>query len=174
MTGDQDCAVEATQEAFLRAFERFGTLREPEKFPVWVASIAIHAARDILRRRRREVPSNAETFDVARQQQIGGGLEELVCSLEDARSLREAVQRLPVDSRAVIVLYYLREQDIADIARTLGVPEGTVKSRLSHARSLLRRMVEQDRKVETVSPEVRTANFGDIESQRGRAHDLER
>ncbi len=144
MTGDQDCAVEATQEAFLRAFEQFNTLREPDKFPSWVGSIAIHSARDTLRRRRREIPSDTEVLDAAGRQQAADDPEGRVCHLEQIQSLREAIQRLPLDSRAVIVMYYLQEQGVACIARVLGIPEGTVKSRLYHARSVLRRFVGDD------------------------------
>ncbi|MEX0975393.1 MAG: sigma-70 family RNA polymerase sigma factor [Bacillota bacterium] len=151
VTGDRDCAVEATQEAFLRAFEQFNTLREPEKFPAWVGSIAINSATDTLRRRRREIPSDAEMLDAAGQQQAADDPEGRICHLEQIQSLTEAIQRLPLDSRAVIVMYYLQEQGVAGIARSLGIPEGTVKSRLYHARSLLRRFVERDPERDAIS-----------------------
>lgn len=142
VTGDRDCAIEATQEAFLRAFEQFGALREPEKFPAWVGSIAVNLGRDALRRRTREIASDALVIDAAGGWQSADDPEQQVCHLEQVQSLGAAIQGLPLDSRAVIVMYYLQEQNVADIAGALGIPEGTVKSRLHHARSMLRRSIE--------------------------------
>lgn len=141
MTGDQDIAVEATHEAFVRAIERYHTLREPKKFPVWVTSIAINIARDILNRRKREIPSTGEVLEAQDQVRVDTGPERLVSRNEDFVMLREAVKRLPADSRAVIFFYYVDECSIAEIAALLGIPEGTVKSRLFAARALLRRMM---------------------------------
>lgn len=172
VTGDQDCAIEATQEAFLRAFEQYDTLREAAKFPAWVGSIAINSARDALRRRGREIPSDVETLDAATEGQATCDPEEQICGLEQVQSLGEAIQRLPVDSRAVIVMYYLQDQGVAAISRTLGVPEGTVKSRLYHARSLLRQFIEQDPGRGIVPTEGTTTCFGGTSSLR-RAHDHE-
>jgi RNA polymerase sigma-70 factor (ECF subfamily) len=138
VTGDRDWAAEATQEAFLRAFEQIDSLRELERFPAWVGSIAVNSATDIMRRRKREIPLGAEALDEAGERETAGGLEDRICHLEQVRGLREAIGRLPLDSRAVIVMYYFQEQDVARIATALGIPQGTVKSRLHHARALLR------------------------------------
>ena len=167
VTGDRDCAAEATQEAFLRAFERFDTLREPEKFSVWVGSIAINSARDIFRRRRREIPSDAEMLEAVDQLETASDPEDRICGLEQVQILREAVSKLPLDSRAVVVMYYLQEQGVADIARTLGIPEGTVKSRLYHARSLLRQLVEMDPERDAASNKDVAAGFGNTRARRG-------
>lgn len=171
MTGDRDCAVEATHEAFIRAFERYDTLREPGKFALWVGSIAINIARDIFRTREREVLSTDEELDALTQVHTDAGPEPLVSRNEDVVKLREAVRRLPVDSRSIIILYYLDECSIADIAAMLGIPEGTVKSRLFAARTLLRRMMGQDEAVEA-ERRANVADCGNMDSQQGRARDL--
>lgn len=167
MTGDRDRAAEATQEAFLRAFERFDTLREPEKFSVWVGSIAINSARDIFRRQRREILSDTETLEAVDLLETAGDPEDRICHSEQVQILREAVSKLPLDSRAVVVMHYLQEQGVADIARTLGIPEGTVKSRLYHARSLLRKMVEPDPEQDAAVNRDVVPDFGDNRSRRG-------
>lgn len=167
MTGDRDCAAEATQEAFLRAFERFDTLREPAKFSAWVGSIAINLARDIFRRRRREISSDAKTLVAVGQQDAAGDPEDRLCGFEQTRALWEAVSMLPLDSRSVVVMYYLQEQGISGIATELGIPEGTVKSRLHHARSLLRQLIEPGPEPDTAGGKGVAHQFGNVRSRRG-------
>ena len=74
--GNQEFAIEATQEAFLRAFERFDTLKDMDKFSSWVVSIAINKARDTMRKRKREVLMEPYTLTEA-----FGPKEEVVKSI---------------------------------------------------------------------------------------------
>lgn len=138
--GDRECAIEATQEAFVRALERFGTLRDQDKFGPWVGSIALNAARDMLRRRNRELPDDEA---VLRHGSAGAAVEEIACSREDVGFVHEAIALLPVQFRDVVTLYYIGELDVASIAKTLGVPEGTVKSRLHRGRAWLREFIKR-------------------------------
>lgn len=172
--GNQDRAVEATQEAFLRAFERFDTLRDPTKFPSWVTSIAINAARDRLRERARETPSDTATFDARSGDSIDDGPEGQACTLDEAERLRDAIRKLPADFRAVVVLYYLHEENIASVARLLKIPEGTVKSRLFRARSALRRIIGLNREGPPgVSLTKVAGDFGDTGTQSGEENGLD-
>lgn len=139
MIGDRDCAVEATHEAFVRAFERFGTLRDRDKFGAWVASIAVNAAKDILRRRKREMPDSEA---VARDNHAPEAVEEIAVAREGAQTIQQAISLLPSQYRSVIVLHYVEELDVAAIAGRLGMPEGTVKSRLHRGRAWLREFIE--------------------------------
>lgn len=139
MIGDRECAVEATQEAFVRAFERFGTLRDRDKFGARVASIAVNAARDILRRRKREMP---DTETVARDGRAPEVVEEIAVAREGAQTIQEAISLLPSQFRSVIVLHYVGNLDVASIAERLRIPEGTVKSRLYRGRAWLREFIE--------------------------------
>ena len=70
-----------------------------------------------------------------------GGLS----SADDDRALRDAVERLPAKYRDALVVFYFHEMDIAAAAVTLGLPEGTVKARLSRGRDLLRRKLMEGR-----------------------------
>lgn len=139
MIGDRECAVEATQEAFVRAFERFGTLRDRDKFGAWVASIAVNAANDIMRRRKREMP---DIEAVARDGRAPEVVEEIAVAREGAQTIQEAISLLPSQFKSVIILHYVGDLDVASIAKRLGIPEGTVKSRLHRGRAWLRGFIE--------------------------------
>lgn len=137
--GDRECAVEATQEAFVRAFERFGTLRDRDKFSTWVTSIALNAARDVLRRKRRETVGIEDISG----QSSPDPVEEAVLENENAHSIQEAISALPPLYKTIVILHYVAEHDITHISRALGIPEGTVKSRLHRGRMLLREIIER-------------------------------
>lgn len=137
VTGDVECAVESTQEAFLRAFERFDTLRDHSSFSSWVTSIALNAARDTFRKRGREL-SIGEKLASLPSGNRSLMVEEEACDKESTYAVREAVRSLPLDLRTVIILFYVQDLDIQSISRILGIPAGTVKSRLSRARAWLR------------------------------------
>ncbi len=145
IVGNPDCAAEVTQEVFLRAFEQYESLEDPDKFPAWIGAIAANLARDSVRAKWRELPSDV---DLLVEVDLRGSTldpEESVGRMQDLCDVREAVRKLPIDSRAVVVMYYLQEQSVGAIATALGIPEGTVKSRLYHARSRLRQFVREDR-----------------------------
>lgn len=137
--GDRECAAEATQEAFVRAFERFGTLRDRDRFGPWVSSIAVNAAKDILRRRNREMP---DTEAVTRDGRASEVVEEVVVAREKVHTIQEAISLLPPQFKIVIFLHHIGEYDVASISRMLGIPEGTVKSRLHRGRAWLREFIE--------------------------------
>ena len=130
----RDDARDATQEAFVLAWRRLPRLRDPERFDGWFRAIALNASRDLLRRRRRlrEVPVNDE-IDAASEARGDNRLD-----------LEAAVGGLPVNGREVATRYYLNDEPIAEISAGLGIPIGTVKSRLFHARRALRQLLDKE------------------------------
>ncbi len=140
LLGDPDLADDVVQETFVRAFvslERFRgtTLR------AWLLRIAHNAALDQLRAstRRRTVPlehaSEQVAFDVPES-----GIEQ--AGLRAA--LEAALAALPVEQRAVVVLADVEGLPYEEIAQALGLPLGTVKSRLARARVRLRTLLQSD------------------------------
>ncbi len=128
-----DDARDATQEAFISAWRRLPRLRDPERFDGWLRTIAINASRDVLRRRRRlrEIP-------------IEDGMGGLAEPPGEGRvDVAAAVGRLSRGGRQVAERYYLDDEPISDISASLGVPVGTVKSRLFHARTVLRALLDK-------------------------------
>jgi RNA polymerase sigma-70 factor, ECF subfamily len=129
--GDAGEAEDAVGDAVVRAWAGFERLRELSGFDVWFDRILLNICRDRLRRRRlvRFVPIGPGHDRIA-----AGDAFRRVIDLDDVlRSMRE----LDDDERVVVVLHYWADLTLADVAARIGVPIGTVKSRLNRA---LRRM----------------------------------
>ncbi len=130
---NREDAEDVAQEAFLRAYKNFHRLRKPQRFRAWLARIAWRLAIDRWRaagrRERRElaaeVPSASPT------------VESLAASRELQKHLRRAMDELPEKSRFVLILAAIEGHNIREVALVLGLPEGTVKSRLHLARKQL-------------------------------------
>jgi RNA polymerase sigma-70 factor (ECF subfamily) len=131
---DRGRAEEMAQEAFLRAYRALGTWRQDAAFSTWLFALAANLYRSELRRippRAVRLDDVAEPRDPRAQD---GGLEAADRDL----AVRRAVHALPSKYRDALVLFYFHEMDVPATARTLGLPEGTVKARLFRGRELLR------------------------------------
>jgi RNA polymerase sigma-70 factor, ECF subfamily len=139
LTGDESAAWDAIQEAWIGISRGIGRLADAAAFPAWAYQIVSNKCRDSVRReqRRREA---TETYSEWMQR---AGQDASVAE-EQHSDLREALEQLSGPDRAVISLRYEEEFGTAEIACILGVPEGTVKSRLFYARQRLRKYMEKD------------------------------
>jgi RNA polymerase sigma-70 factor (ECF subfamily) len=131
---DRGRAEEMAQEAFLRAYRNLASWRQEAAFSTWLFSLATNLYCSELRRH----PPVSLPFDEVREpadpRRIDGGLEER----NQSAAIRKAVQSLPAKYREAVTLYYFHEMDVPAAARSLGLPEGTVKAHLFRARNLLR------------------------------------
>lgn len=131
---DRGRAEEMAQEAFLRAYRALGQWRQEAVFSTWLFALATNLYRSELRR----IPSGTVTLEEVEEardpRSPDGGLEDRVRD----QAVRRAVQSLPPKYRDALILFYFHEMDVPAAARTLGLPEGTVKARLFRARELLR------------------------------------
>jgi RNA polymerase sigma-70 factor (ECF subfamily) len=128
-------AEDVAQEAFLRAHRAFGSLRDRERFRAWMVKVAFRLALDRRRgARRRTRHEEAAGMEVAT---AGGSVEDEVARAEIRERVGEAVDALPEKLRVVTVLAAIEQHDLAEVSRLLGLPEGTVKSRLHRARRTL-------------------------------------
>lgn len=139
-------AADLTQETFVRVYKALPRLRAEGASATWIRRIATNLSLDFLRRRKAapqcssldvSSPDDAEQTQVRDIADLSSDPEKLVASDERTQILRSAVAGLPNDYRAVIVLHHMEEMRVEEIAEVLGVPEGTVKSRLSRARKAL-------------------------------------
>jgi RNA polymerase sigma-70 factor (ECF subfamily) len=139
LTGDESSAWDALQEAWIGISRGIVRLADAAVFPAWAYQIVSNKCRDLLRRerRRREV---TEIYSEWMQQEG----QEVATTEEQHSSLKEALEQLSGPDRAVLSLRYEEQFDTAEIADILGVPEGTVKSRLYYARKRLRKHLEKD------------------------------
>ncbi|HEX5970121.1 MAG TPA: SigE family RNA polymerase sigma factor [Intrasporangium sp.] len=127
VTGDATEAEDLVQEAFVKGAalgRRFIELDNPE---AWLRTVAINLQRSRWRRLR--------NFSRIRDQVAPPPTD--VTTLEDRLDVIEALRALPEGMREVVALHYLADLDVATVAETLGIPEGTVKSRLSRGREAL-------------------------------------
>ena len=128
VTGDLHEAEEVVQEAFTRAAGRWHRLREYDQPELWVRRVAINLATDGRRRRRR----------LAVLAQLKADQAAVVPPISvDGLAVAAALATLPRRQRQVVVLHYLLDVPVREVARQLSMPVGTVKSRLARARSAL-------------------------------------
>ena len=123
------------QDVWLRVLRGIVRLREPSRLRSWLFGIAHRALMDRLRVKYANVP--LADVDLAGLPAPSAD-DEVTADLE---VLEDALTRLPVVEREVLTLFYLRELTLLEVADTLQVPEGTVKSRLFRARNLLRQEI---------------------------------
>lgn len=145
ITGRREDALDVVQDGFIRAFERLGEFQRGAQFRTWLLRIVSNRALDILRARkvRLAIPLDGEDDDARVQLEDRRAEVAPEADLERAElasRLRRAVESLPADQRAVFALYATGDLTYGQIAEVLGIPIGTVMSRLYHAR---RRLHEQ-------------------------------
>ena len=125
-------AEEVAQEAFLQAYRRLGSLRDPEKFRAWVARIALRLALNRRRARGRRL-----LRDTAWQAAQPATVEMPGTDRLWLARVRAEIDRLPEKLRAVLLLSAVEGMEAAEVAALLEIPAGTVRSRLHRARKLL-------------------------------------
>jgi len=137
ITRGREDAVDATQAAFVKAYEKLPSFDFDHRFYSWIYRIALNEALDIAARRRRE------TDLAAAPEPVGGDVEGEYVEVERGRFVHRALADLAPDDRALIALRHFRGLSYADIAEIVGVAEKTVKSRLFSARVRLRKALEK-------------------------------
>ncbi|HEY4001789.1 MAG TPA: RNA polymerase sigma factor [Candidatus Xenobia bacterium] len=124
--GHRQTAEDVLQDAFLTVFQEIGRLREPAAFRTWFCRIVENRCR---RLRRRPLPDPLEDDGLA----VSGGNTDLLRRLD----LQRAMRLLPEEDRSLLFLREVQSMSYDELAVTLGVPLGTVKSRLAEARRRL-------------------------------------
>jgi len=149
MTGDLHRAEDLAQEAFARVFARRRDFASGGRFSTWLWRIAINLCHDENRRRMRhpecpldlsadDAPPDVPAPDLSTPSQV-------VERLEQAEIIRRALLRLPESQRSVVLLRHYEGLKFAEIAEVLGIPEGTVKSRMFDALERLAVLLRSER-----------------------------
>ncbi|EKK00770.1 RNA polymerase ECF-type sigma factor [Rhodopirellula baltica SH28] len=140
--GDFARSEDAGQEAFLEAWKKRDTLRDPAKFASWVCSIARHRALDIARKSKRREEHFDATLDTESPDTDPLPVDAL--AQEEERQLVWAtLDGLPEKYRETMVLYYRGEQSVAMVAESIGESEAAVRQRLTRGRQMLRNEVQR-------------------------------
>ena len=141
---DVERAQDAVQQAFLLAWRELPRLRDAERFDFWLHRLLVNACYEELRRHRRWSTR-------IRSLPVDGPEEpDSTISVDDRDLLDRAFLRLTPEHRSVFVMHHHAGLPLGDIADTVGVPVGTVKSRLHYATRLLRAAIVADSQVDTV------------------------
>lgn len=133
--GNRADAEEVAQEAFLRAYRNFRSLRDPEKFRGWINRMAFRLALNRQRGSRRRLVRDS-TWHATCVSSATDGTREAEDSLL-LKELRQAIDRLPKKFQRVIQLCVVDEMDARQVGEVLRLPPGTVRSRLHTAKRLL-------------------------------------
>ena len=128
-------AWDLLQDTWLRVFRAIKTLRDPRTLPAFLYTTARNVAR--ARLRLRPEPEQQQPSDL----QNGGSLDCAFLAFDDAERVHHALDRLSLPQREALTLYFLEDLSIDDIAGVLGVPAGTVKSRLHYGKQAIRNIL---------------------------------
>lgn len=135
LTGSREEALELSQEVFLKAWEALPAWRPEAQFHTWLYRIASNLAYDLLRRRRIVTyEALADDYDVPADE---AGPEGRLQARQGMAALDAALARLPPDQREIVLLREVEGLSYDELAATLGIDEGTVKSRLARGRAAL-------------------------------------
>jgi RNA polymerase sigma-70 factor, ECF subfamily len=155
-TGNATDAEDLTQDVFLKIYSNLGSFDAGRgSLPVWITTMTRNLLVDNFRRTRnqRATSSLDEGWDGAEEPRpldrlMAGGPSphESAAKKELAKMVQEALQRVSVDLREAVILRDLQDMDYKEIAQVLGIPEGTVKSRISRGRAELARLLERNKR----------------------------
>jgi RNA polymerase sigma-70 factor (ECF subfamily) len=134
---DSDRAEDAAQEAIVRAWRELPRLRDPEKFDAWLRKLTVNACFDEARRIHRRAEVSLIRMGERMTPDPSGDFVE-------HDRVDRAFRRLPFDQRTVLVLQHHFDLSHGEIADTLGIPIGTVKSRIRYGSAALRASLDAD------------------------------
>ncbi len=132
-----DLAEDAVQEALVRAWQQLPTLRDPDRFDAWLHRLLVNACADQGRQLRRWTQQ-------VRPLLLDTAIDDDTGAVADREQLERGFSRLKLEQRTVVVLHYYSGFSAAEIARILGIPEGTARSRLHYATEAMRAALEAD------------------------------
>jgi RNA polymerase sigma-70 factor, ECF subfamily len=154
---DPDLAKDAVQNTLVRAWRDLPTLRDPDRFDAWIHRLIVRACMDEARglRRQSAIASRVEVRVVG----IGdpSSTADASSALADSDQLERAFRRLRPEDRALIVLRHYLDLQLPEIAATLRLPLGTVKSRLHRSMDALRASLEADARLDPDAAEGQPA-----------------
>ncbi len=158
MLGNKEDASDATQETFVKAFERIRQFRGASSFATWLYRIAINTCQDMLRDSR-TIAFSQLTFEddhaeLDPTELMNSNPEDVLAKRERADLVWTALNKMPEEARQILVLCDMQGFSYAEVASILNLPEGTVKSRLHRARNAFRE-VWKSLTMEQIAPHKR-------------------
>jgi RNA polymerase sigma-70 factor (ECF subfamily) len=152
MVRNREDARDITQDAFVKAYKSLHSFRLESSFYTWIYRIAMNVAIDFLRKVKRQPTTEFDEQVASRDAE--GSISNLHHADSPSKTLErkrlysrimDAMQKLPEDQRQVVLLRELDGMSYKDIADVMGVPEGTIMSRLYYARKKLQKLLTEER-----------------------------
>ncbi len=137
LTGDSEAARDVAQDVWIAIARDLRRLRDPARFRSWAYRIVVHKSRDWIRREQARRRTLRQAAEPAQRLPPEGGSEQV-------GRVMTALTELPAEQYAILSWFYLEEMSVREIAEAQSIPEGTVKSRLYHARKALRQCLEEE------------------------------
>jgi RNA polymerase sigma-70 factor (ECF subfamily) len=137
LVATEEDSWDVLQQTWLKVFQGIKSLEQPGTLATWLYKIARHVAMSHWRGHYRE---QAHFFEKA--QQLQAAQDDGNQAFEDAEQVTAALSRISIDHREVLTLFFLEDLSLDEIADVLGIPQGTVKSRLRYAKRSLRAVLE--------------------------------
>ena len=148
---NEEAAEDVLQEAYIRAWKYISTIKDPRTFPGWISKIVANQSKNALEKKNPLLFSEMENedddgnelaYDVA-DEKIENQPELNYTQSETQELVREMISGLSDEQRLCVIMFYLENMSISEIARTLGVSENTVKSRLNYGRKNLKAKADE-------------------------------
>ena len=150
MTGNEDDAFDVLQDAYIKAFNSLDQLNDPSGFIPWFNKITANKCRDFLRSKKNvimfsdmEYDNGEDSFELEFEDESTAFQPEERADYSDTKRLvAEMLDNLPEDQKMVLLMYYVQEMSIKEIAEALDISENTVKSRMSYGKKKMRAQAE--------------------------------
>ena len=150
MTGNEDDAFDVLQDAYIKAFNSLDQLTDPSGFIPWFNKITANKCRDFLRSKKNvimfsdmEYDNGEDSFELEFEDESTAFQPEERADYSDTKRLvAEMLDNLPADQKMVLLMYYVQDMSIKEIAEALDISENTVKSRMSYGKKKMRAQAE--------------------------------
>ncbi len=142
---DGDLARDAVQDAMVRAWRDLPGLRDPDRFDAWLRKLTVNACIDVARRRRRR------SIEVELTPILMPSIADESAGVAEREQLDDALRRLDPEWRAIVVQHFFLGMPLAEISAAMGIPIGTVKSRL-HRSLVAMRSTLSDADLDAIDP----------------------
>ncbi len=140
---DEQASLDLVQETFIAAVRHIGSLRDNEKFGSWLFGIAHQKCVQRWRKQNRQEVLRDEIADAP--EEFDDGPDDLLIRREQEAEFMNLLNQLPLPQHSVLLLHFVEDFSLEEIARITETPVGTVKSRLHYAKKSLRKLLEENK-----------------------------
>ena len=137
---DRQLAEDVFQEVFYKVMKNYHKFQHQSSEKTWLTRITINTCKDLL---RTNWIKRVTTFSTWQEPQSDYEAPFDIEKQEEYQELYQMIQKLPTKYKDVILLFYYKELSYEEISQILGIPEGTVRSRLARARTKLKKMISE-------------------------------